>query len=79
MGYKQRGKATSASTSPRDLISVDALGHLERKLKWRSGQWREFWGMPTYIGHCGGRTHWRERRGVWKRRQSSRGLWDHLL
>ena len=25
-------------------------------------QWREFWGMPTYTGHCRGRTHWRESR-----------------
>ena len=54
VGYKPRGKRTSASTSPQDLISVDALGHPERNLRWRSGQWREFWGMPTYTG---GRTH----------------------
>ena len=41
---------------------MDALGHPERNLRWRSGQWREFWGMPTYTGHCRGRTHWRESR-----------------
>lgn len=55
-----RGKGTSASTSPRSN-KRGCFRSSREKPEVRRGQWREFGKLPTYTG---GRTHWRERRGV---------------